>query len=76
MSNRTLIEINHDFAPSLRLPLFLEALANYVRSADSRSREELEKYGVRVFGMRHHSEGFSIQWGDHAKTISENTSCR
>ena len=39
MSNRTLIEINHDYAKSLNTPAFLDALANYVRSADEESRD-------------------------------------
>lgn len=72
MSNRTLIEINHDYAKELRTPAFLEALALYVNGADSESRKRLERFGVRVFGMRHHSDGFEIKWG-HGKPITETT---
>lgn len=71
MSNRTLIEINHDYARELRTPAFLDALALYINSADRESREQLEQFGVRVFGMRHHSDGFEIRWGTYAKPISE-----
>lgn len=74
MSNRTLIEINHDCAHELRTPGFLDALGLYINSASPETREALEQFGVRVFGMRHHSEGFSVRWGTHATPIEEQDS--
>lgn len=59
MSNRSLIEINHDFAGDLGAD-FMLALGRYLRSADSRNATELERWGVTVVGMRHHSEKFVI----------------
>lgn len=59
MSNRTLIEINHDHAHRLDEG-FLEALGRYLASASRENAEGLERYGVRVLGMRHHSEKFIL----------------
>ena len=59
MSNRSLIEINHDFAGDLGWD-FLMALACYLRSADRQNAEKLRFWGVTVVGMRHHSEKFII----------------
>lgn len=61
MSNRTLIEINHDFAHAIDAGGagdFERALLGYLRSASKESAKRLEFYGVRVLGMRHHSENF------------------
>jgi hypothetical protein len=64
VSNRTLLEINHDYVHSLNDPTpFKEILIRYLCSASPQNAEELKRYGVRVFGIRHHSEGFSIRWG-------------
>ena len=65
MSNRSLIEINHDKSHEIeRHPnSFTEALGRYLRSANPDNAAALERYGVRVFGMRHHSDGFNIEWG-------------
>lgn len=68
MSNRTLIEINHDYARDINTVGFLDAIAVYVRHADKESREALEQYGIRVFGTRHHSDGFDIKWGTSKAT--------
>lgn len=68
MSNRTLIEINHDCAGDIaRLSdgAFPQALLDYLRSGSREDAETLRRYGIRVFGMRHHSEGFNITWGYH-----------
>lgn len=59
MSNRTLIEINHDFAETLG-EAFLDALGRYLRSASRDNAAVLEQYGVKVVGMRHHSENFIL----------------
>lgn len=62
MSNRTLIEINHDFGFKIEdAPArFVEALGAYLASASRENAQELERYGVRVIGMRHHSENFIL----------------
>lgn len=53
MSNRTLIEINHDYCPRPdQEEEFGRRLANYMRSGD---RRELPP-GVTFKWMRHHSE--------------------
>lgn len=54
MSNRTLIEINHDFCGDLG-PTFLSDLERYLRSATRESADRLRVHGVSVVGMRHHS---------------------
>lgn len=75
MSNRTLIEINHDFASTLG-EAFLEALGGYLRSASRDNATVLEQFGVRVLGTRHHSasyvlvgtpDGFPPQYLERAK---------
>lgn len=59
MSNRTLIEINHDYEGRMG-DGFIEALGRYLRSASRESAEALERYGARVIGMRHHSGKFIL----------------
>lgn len=59
MSNRTLLEINHDYDLE-EMPGFLTALARYRRSACQEHAEALKRYGVTVVGMRHHTEKFII----------------
>ena len=59
MSNRSLIEINHDRTSDLDED-FLRLLGSYLRSASRESAEALERYGVRVIGMRHHSGNFIL----------------
>jgi hypothetical protein len=59
MSNRTLIEINHD------LPFgdtgLLVALERYRCSASREAADHLfTHYGVKVIGMRHHSGNFIL----------------
>jgi hypothetical protein len=66
MSNRSLVEINHDLSYAIeRDPHgFTEALVRYLRSGSKEQIETLRlDYGVTVFGMRHHSEDYSIEWG-------------
>lgn len=65
MSNRTLVELNHDHAHKMDSAEFLHVLARYLGSGSQEAAEELSRYGVRVFGMRHHSDGYNIQWGWH-----------
>lgn len=67
MSNRSLIEFNHDFSHAIEGDQagFVEALGGYLRSASPRNAAALERFGVTIFGMRHHSDGFEIHWGGH-----------
>jgi hypothetical protein len=60
VSNRTLIEINHDFCHALDHPKFLRDLRRYLNSASRETADALERYGVRVIGMRHHSGNFVL----------------
>jgi hypothetical protein len=76
MSNRTLIEINHDLSGVIeRAPAGAveHALLRYLRSASKENAAKLADYGIKVFGMRHHSEGFEIKWGtlDFAEQASD-----
>jgi len=65
MSNRTLIEINHDCGDSIEKNPedFVKHLLSYLSGGCERSEEELHYYGIRVIGMKHHSEGHDITWG-------------
>lgn len=61
MSLRTLIEINHDFADHQRHgDGFAQVLHRYLCSANREMAEALERYGIRVLGMRHHSGNFIL----------------
>lgn len=61
MGNRSLIEINHDYSFAVDDPAFVAALGRYLRSATALAAADLERFGVRVVGMRHHSETFIIK---------------
>lgn len=67
MSNRTLIEINHDLWHKIKEnPLrFAGDVIRYLGSGSPECAEQLERYGLRVFGMRHHSDEYEIKWGGH-----------
>lgn len=54
MSNRSLIEINHDFCHELN-DAVLEKLKAYLRSASRETANDLKRHGITVVGMRHHS---------------------
>lgn len=62
MSNRTLIEINHDYAGQILNEdiAFVTRLYRYLCSASRETAEELERFGVKVIGMRHHSGNFIL----------------
>lgn len=67
MSNRTLIEINHDYGHEIerhpeRFMAFLEDLIRGGSQADLNERFRV-LFGIRVFGTRHHSDAFAIDWG-------------
>lgn len=74
MSNRTLIEINHDFAGEIDREdtQFVIDLVAYLRAGGERAKENLQQYGIRVLGTRHHSDGFCIKWG-HNDPIKQET---
>ena len=65
MSIRTLVEINHDkiFMIEQRPDDFADDLLRYLSSGSKEAGEQLEKYGVRVIGLRHHSDIYEIEWG-------------
>lgn len=70
MSNRSLFEFNHDHSHTIEAnqESFCRALQMYLSSGSRESAERLKLYGVRVFGMRHHTDGFAIAWGGHYET--------
>lgn len=59
MSNRTLVEFNHDYCGTLD-DRFLGALQRYLKSASEEHASELGRWGVTVIGMRHHSGVFYL----------------
>lgn len=59
MSNRTLLEINHDCVDALG-SAFLHDLCSYLRSLDRDYAASLGQFGVRVITTRHHSEDYHI----------------
>lgn len=65
MSNRTLFEFNHDHAVKIKSDPegFARAMVLYLNSGHPRMATGLEHFGVRTFGMRHHTDDFSINWG-------------
>ena len=60
MSNRSLIEINHDFAGELG-DEFLQCLGYYLKSGSQEDADWLKRFGVRVIGMRHHSGSYALR---------------
>ena len=60
MSNRTLIELNHDYAHEMGNTAFLDALGRYLRGGSREAAEALERFGCTVISMRHHSGEFHI----------------
>lgn len=60
MSNRTLIELNHDYADAMEKAEFHAALQRYLSCADRETADALSRFGARVVGMRHHSDKFVV----------------
>jgi len=62
MSNRSLIEINHDMSAAIRSnpTAFVEMLLQYLASASSRNSMAMREFGVKAISMRHHSENFVV----------------
>jgi hypothetical protein len=54
MSNRTMVELNHDYYPDgdVAEKAWLQAMLTYLRSGDSKTLPN----GVTFLGMRHHSD--------------------
>jgi hypothetical protein len=66
LSNRSLIEINHDFSHAINGAAtgeFENVLLRYLGSNSKENAAALKRFGVRVFGTRHHSDGYDITWG-------------
>lgn len=59
MSNRTLVELNHDYCPHATADLlqWAQAMQNYMSSGDPRRLPP----GVTFVNMRHHSEPMEPQ---------------
>lgn len=73
MSQRTLIEINHDYLHNIAHEsddfgvILTRLLKGSGRNGDA---EDLEtRFGVRIFSRRHHGDAFDINFG--GKKISE-----
>jgi hypothetical protein len=64
MSNRTIIEINHDMSHKIRdNPAAIgEEIAEYTRSVSHESADRLRRYGINVLGTVHHSDKISISF--------------
>lgn len=60
MSMRTLIEINHDYSHRVTDPECAPFFNRYLASGSRENAMELERFGLRVVGMRHHSDKFII----------------
>lgn len=73
MSNRTLIEINHDFAHRVKESPeeFSQKLYRYLASASAENAADLRQFGIVRIGMRHHSEGFDIKYGCYKAAETE-----
>lgn len=63
MSNRSLIEINHDHWDAIKHDpdQFVRCLIRYLHSGSRETGKALEGFGVKVIGMRHHSENFIVE---------------
>lgn len=65
MSIRTLFEFNHDLSHKIEAErtVFTELLGRYMRSGSAEDAEDLERFGLRFMGSRHHSSGFAVDYG-------------
>ncbi len=64
MSNRTIIEINHDMWMKIadKPEQFALDLVNYLGSANQDGRDKLRRYGCAVLGMVHHSDDIRVSF--------------
>lgn len=66
MSNRTIIEINHDMWHKIEsnAALFGDMIAEYMRACDPKVRDNLEqRFGANVLATVHHSDDVRISFG-------------
>jgi len=66
MSNRSLMEFNHDFGYAIKADPedFIRTINSFLNSTDEETAARLRlRYGIRIFGTRHHSDAFDIDWG-------------
>lgn len=62
MSQRTIIEINHDFWRDLEEdPEAMERILKLIQNSYSRDDRSPPVSGVRVLGTRHHSETLKLE---------------
>lgn len=64
MSNRTIIEINHDFWPKIEAEpaTFGMLIQRYTGACDPEVAEELRRFGCNVLGTVHHSDKIAISF--------------
>lgn len=65
MSNRTIIEINHDLWHKIEAypTEFAQAIADYTRACDPEVAQRLrDRFGVNVLGTVHHSDKIAISF--------------
>lgn len=64
MSNRTIIEINHDLWHRIEGDRegFGTLIAQFTRACDPEIREHLQRYGCNVLGTVHHSDKVTISF--------------
>ena len=65
MSVRSLFEFNHDQTHIIEdnPQAFVRELVEYLRTGSEREVENLEHFGLRFHGQRHHAEPYRIKWG-------------
>jgi hypothetical protein len=65
MSQRTFIEINHDLLNKIEKDkaFFADRLCFALAGTHKPSQEELEWYGVKIIGQRHHSTPYKLEIG-------------
>jgi len=73
MSNRSMIEFNHDCWPKIEDDKdgFVNAVLEMSRAGGTpRAVEALERYGVTFVGTRHHSEPASVEYRHHKVVVA------
>jgi hypothetical protein len=67
MSNRTIVEFNHDYAGEIRKypEQFVQLVGLALNSGSEREWEPLERFGVRQIVMRHHSDDAEVVLTKH-----------
>lgn len=65
MSTHSLISLNHDYVTAIEKDPegFVKALVAHMRLPGGPRTEALQDYHVVSFGVRHHSDPFSVKWG-------------